>query len=107
MKIAYYEKKELTHYDNPGNDLPEEASGLLVSDTEAIHWSEPSNQYGNWENSLFPAFHNGERCWLMSSKWAPSFEYSGSGHHENIIQFEEGVKIFLENGVFDFPEAIV
>ncbi len=47
---------------------------------------------------------NGERCWLRRDSWQAAHGYSASGTSEYILSFEDGVKLFLERGVFEFRQ---
>jgi hypothetical protein len=106
IKPLYEEWKTLQ---NRGaiNPLPDEGveGTLLVGTKSVLKFESGHSQCGNDYCSLFPAFHNGERCWVRRDKWEPAQCYSASGTSEYIISFEEGVKLFIEHGVFEFPDA--
>lgn len=76
---------------------------LLVGEDAVLQFFSNQSTYGEDSVSIFPAFHNGERCWVKRQSWEPSYGYSASGTQETIISFEDGVKLFLERGVFEFP----
>jgi hypothetical protein len=84
---------------------PEEGvDGVLLVATEvALTFSANQNYYGEDAVYILPAFHNGDHCWIRREVWCPEFGYSASGTQEFIISFEEGVKLFLERGIFEFP----
>lgn len=76
---------------------------LLVGTASALSFEDNVTSYGEDATSIFPAFHNGERAWLRRDTWQPAYGYSASGTQESILSFEDGVKIFLKRGVFEFP----
>jgi hypothetical protein len=76
---------------------------LLVGERAVLSFEGHQSPYGEDVVSLFPAFHNGVRCWVRREEWSPAFGYSASGTSETLLSFEEGVKVFLERGVFAFP----
>jgi hypothetical protein len=82
----------------------EEVTGtLLVATHPALQYVADEGTYGHNFVSILPAFYNGERSWLKREEWEAAYGYSASGTSEEIISFEDGVKIFLEHGVFNFP----
>jgi len=58
---------------------------------------------GHDEVELYPAIHNGQRAWLQRRCWSAAVGYSAYGTEEFVIDFQAGVVIFLERGVFNFP----
>lgn len=78
---------------------------LLVGTQNVLHYEANHSLYGNDDVYIFPAFHNGVRCWLKRSNWEAAYGYSASGTDESIISFEEGVALFLKAEVFKFPEV--
>ncbi len=103
MTVQYIEYHELQ---NRGAVDPAESSEvdgvLLVGTQPSLTFEANYSQYGNDYIKIFPAFHNGERCWLQREEWSPAYGYSASGTQESLISFEEGVALFLERGVFEF-----
>jgi len=89
---------------DPSEPEPVEGS-LLVGTTPVLEFEDHSRapSYGYDAVDIFPAFHNGERCWLRRDSWQAAHGYSASGTSEYILSFEDGVKLFLERGVFAFP----
>jgi hypothetical protein len=89
---------------DPAPDEPVEGI-LLVGTKPALHFYGNQSSYGEDAISFFPAVHKGERCWIKREEWCPSEGYSASGTNEFIVPFEDGVKVFLEKGVFEFSSA--
>lgn len=87
---------------DPGPDEAVEGS-LLVGTEPAMEFVDNQSSYGCDNVSIFPAFHNGARCWVRREDWEPAFGHSASGTQEFILSFEDGVKLFLEHGMFEFP----
>lgn len=103
-KITYIEIESLQNRGavDPGPDT-EVAGSLLVGEQRALQFETAESQYGNDYVEIFPAFHDGQRAWLRRDTWRPAHGYSASGIQEKILSFEDGVKFFLERGVFEFP----
>ena len=77
---------------------------LLVSTRPVLTFIDNETQFGEDYIDIFAAFHNGSRCWLRRATWSPAPRYSGEGVEEEILSFEEGVRLFLEHGVFQFDQ---
>src|SRR2546430_16909299 len=102
--VNYVEYRELECRGAVDPGAPEEVEGTLLVATEAVlKFRDNQSSYGEDYVSILPAFHNGVRCWLRREEWCPAYGYSASGTQEEIISFEDGVKLFLERGVFEFP----
>jgi hypothetical protein len=86
---------------DPAPDEPVEGI-LLVGTKPALHFYGNESSYGEDSISIFPAIHDGKRCFVKREVWCPAGHYSASGTQEFIISFEAGVKIFLERGIFEF-----
>lgn len=104
MSVQYVEWRTLQTRGavDPGPDEEVEGS-LLVGTKSVISYTEGQCSYGEESVSIFPAFHDGKRCWVKRDVWCPAYGYSASGTQEYILPFEDGVKIFLAQGVFAFP----
>jgi len=107
MSIQYIEVRSL---ENRGAVDPAPSSevdgSLLVGVDLALGFDGNESQYGVDSVDIFPAFYRGERCWLRRETWQAAYGYSARGTQESVISFEEGVKIFLERGVFEFPVPV-
>ena len=90
------------------NSLPhiEVEGNLLVAELPIARWEESHNEYGHDRARLFPAWHDGGRAWLLRKDWIAAFGYCAEGAEEQILGFEEGVRLVLSLGLFDrlFPE---
>lgn len=86
------------------NDATEtEVNGtLLVGEKVALGYEEKPNREGQFYCSLRPAFSNGVRAWFLRKEWEAGHGYNASATFDVVITFEEGVRIFLERGVFAF-----
>lgn len=103
-QVQYVEYRDLECRGSIDPAQPEPVEGtLLVGTTSVLSFEDNVTQYGENASSIFPAFHNGERAWLRRDTWQPAYGYSASGTQESILSFEDGVKIFLKRGVFEFP----
>ncbi len=103
-KVQYIEYAEL-ECRGPVDPAPSrEVSGLLVGTEPVLKYYGNQSSYGEDYIKVFPAFYAGKRAWLRRLTWCPVYGYNASGVEEEIISFEEGVKLFLERGVFAFPE---
>jgi len=88
---------------DPGPDEKIEGT-LLVGEEPILHFYDNQSSYGEDSVYLFAAFHHGGRCWLKRAVWDAASGYSASGTQETIIDFEAGVKLLIERGVFSFPK---
>ena len=105
MSIVQYVEWQTLQNRGPVDPAPDEpVEGILLVGTKpAIHFYGNETRCGEDAISIFPAVHDGKRCFVKREEWCPSEDYSASGTQEFIVSFEEGVKIFLERGVFNFP----
>ena len=78
---------------------------LLCSTKPVLCFVEGQTSFGEDDVQVFAAFHNGEQCWLRRATWVPSSGYSAEGVEECILPFDEGVRLFLEQGVFALDEV--
>lgn len=78
---------------------------LLVGEKSILNFYDNQSSFGEDSVSIYPAIHDGKRCWLRCEDWQPAEGYSCYGlRSEFIISFEDGVRLFLERGVFEFPK---
>jgi len=105
MSVQYVEYRYLENRGAVDPAEPSDVEGtLLVGTQPALKFTANHSQYGEDYVSIFPAFHNGERSWLKRAEWSHAYGYSASGTQEDVLSFEDGVKLFVERGVFAFPE---
>ena len=103
MKIAYYEKSLLRIAGAVAQDEPDEVQGtLLVADINICEWTSDHSQYGCNYNYMYPAFHNGEKCFLITSEWEPAQGYCAEGTQDSIFSFEEGMEILLKQNAYEW-----
>jgi hypothetical protein len=69
----------------------------VVAEFEANH-----SHYGEDRVEVLPAWTAGDRAWLMRYCWLAADGYCASGTREEVVSFEEGVKILIEHGIFRF-----
>ena len=86
-----------------GPDLPVEGV-LLVGTKVVLQFETNHSQYGHDLCQIYPAYHDGKRCWLKELIWCPAEGHSAQGIVEYTIPYISGVEIFLEQGVFEFPK---
>lgn len=103
-QIQYVEYRTL-QVAGPVDQMPDEEleGSLLVGTKPVLEFEDHFSSNGEDSTSIYPAFHDGKRAWLRRDVWQPAYGYSASGTSEHILSFEDGVKIFLERGVFEFP----
>jgi hypothetical protein len=82
---------------------PEPVRGtLLVSQNCIANWEEDHSQFGFNEVGVFPAYHNGEKSFVVVSVWESSPGYCCSGlSAEKIITFVDGVELLLKHGAYE------
>jgi len=76
--------------------------GLLVGVEAVAEIPGPADRVGELSMKVYPALHNGVKCWL-TERWFKVFSGQGTDPWpgEEIISFEEGVKLLLERGAYD------
>jgi len=105
--VKYVEVRELQNRGAIDPAPSSEVEGtLLIGERPVLQFYGNQSSYGEDYISLFPVFHNGQRCWLRRCEWCPAEGYSASGTQDYIISFEDGIKLFLERGVFEFPQPV-
>lgn len=104
-QVTYIEYTSLRQSSNTEQIADAPIYGTCLVGTEPVLTFEANHSnFGYDDVSLFPAFHKGDRRWLKREEWNAAPGYSAYGTNETIIAFETGVKLFLEHGVFAFPE---
>ena len=79
----------------------EYVDGLLVDDAPTGRWEEGETQYGSDAVRVYPAYHCGKKCFLVERVWSPAMGYCASGTEEEIVSFDEGVKMLLVHGAYE------
>lgn len=103
MKMAFYEIKSLEHGWNNDVGKHEEVDGtLLVGEKCILRFYTEMSSMGSFYAKMYPAFYNGERSFFITETWKADNGYSAVCTQDKIITFEDGVKILIKNGVFNF-----
>lgn len=77
----------------PIPDVPVEGT-LLVGEHSVACWTGEAGHAGFDSVILYPAYYEGNRCFLMRKEWTPLKGYSGErGAEDSIISLEEGIKL--------------
>lgn len=79
-----------------------ECETFLRSEKSILCWQSGHERAGYDYNHLFAAWVNGKRAFLLRKIWHALAPYCADGTHESLLTFEEGVKLLVENGVYDF-----
>lgn len=91
----------------PIEGMPDrEVDGVLFSaDQSILDWEGAHKDAGHDQFTLWPAYHNGAQCWILSRRWVAAHGYSAWGTQTDIIPLEEGIAILVDRGVFRLPEV--
>lgn len=81
------------------NDEPVDGS-LLVGENHILDFVDNESEYGHDSCLLYPAFHNGTKCWLLYCNWSASGNYCASGSQEEILDYQTGVNILVDEEFF-------
>lgn len=102
--IKYIEIKTLACRGAVDSEPDEGVDGILLIAEKSISIeSSGHTQYGYDRRFITPAIYNGKRAWVRRNVWQPARGYCASGTSESILNFEDGVKLLIENGYFSFP----
>jgi hypothetical protein len=82
----------------------DEGETLLIGEKCICKWEETIDDRGGYNHFIFPAFYNGKKSFLQRRRWWAGEGYSSGndGKHEEIIKFEDGVKLLLEHGAYEW-----
>jgi len=80
----------------------EECEMFLRSETSVLRWESGHSRAGYDVNDLFPAWIGGKRGFMLRRMWWALSPYSAEGTQDVLLSFEQGVKILIEQGVYDF-----
>lgn len=98
--MKYTQKTTITVDQNPNGSYEVEVEkSLLVSDT-IYSWDADHSRYGYNSYDIRPCFHGGEKAFLLEWSWCPAPGYSAQGEGEEILTFENGVKLLIEHGAY-------
>ena len=62
--MTFKEKKEL----KIGYKRKEEVDGILFVEERSVHSYKEDDPHGGSKFALYPAIHNGEKCWLLEER---------------------------------------
>lgn len=101
--INYNIQRTLIVDDKPNGFHEEEVVGnLLVADFILYSYCCNQSKYGEEHIEIIPCFWNGGKAFLKHWTWFPQGQYSAEGEGEEILSFEDGVKLLLEQGAFEW-----
>jgi hypothetical protein len=100
LKYTHYRVLSTRGPIESGPDIDVDGVLLVADDSPALVFTTRHSDLGHDRVEIYPAFHNGDQSWLRRCTWMPGFGYSASGTQESILPFEDGLRIFLERGVF-------
>lgn len=99
-----YSVKDSLATRGPIDQLDERATGgsLLIGESAVAQWEAVGNGVGHDEIALFPAYHCGEKAWVLRKVWISRPGYSCTGlTAESILCFREGVDLLLGRDAFE------
>lgn len=105
MARPFFERTTLKRRSAVDPAPDEYINGLLVDDEPIGRWEEGQCQYGSDAVRVYPAYHCGKKVFLLERVWCPSMGYCVSGTEEEIISFEDGVKMLLAHGAYENMRA--
>ena len=103
MSILYIEHTVILNRGAVDDAAPSDIEGTLLVGTEPVLTYEINSSYGYDIISIYPAVRDGIRSFLKRAIWQPAYGYSAQGTQDEILNIDEGVRLFLEQGVFEFP----
>jgi len=80
-----------------------EVATFLCAEYSVLKYKDRLSRAGHDMVSLFPAWVEGKRAFMLRRDWCAGHGYTADGVHDTIITFEEGVKLLVEHGVYNFP----
>ena len=103
--FQYKHKTELLQRGHNEGEESITVGQLLISKFPAITFEEvgcvdpihdPTGYRGYDICRLYPAYSNGRKAWILEKSWIASHGHSAWGSIEQILSFEDGLKIFNE-----------
>ncbi len=73
---------------------------LLVGEERVGTYLDRVSSCGHDFVEVFPAYHRGEKAWLLTATWEAAQGYSASGIQDTVVSFEEGCRLLLTHGAF-------
>lgn len=78
-----------------------EVEGVLLStENPVLAFDAGHRDTGHDHCELWPAFHNGAQCWILTRDWRAASGYSAWGVASSILPLEEGIRILIDRSVF-------
>jgi hypothetical protein len=102
MEIRFIEQSTLKTRSGVSSEPDIEVKTFLRSDVSVLRWESGHNVAGYDVNNLFPAWVKGKRAFMLRRSWRALSPYNAEGTQEDLLTFKEGVKILIEQGVYDF-----
>jgi hypothetical protein len=86
------------------NPLPdrEVQGGPLFVGKSVARFDGDRRSVGHDRITVYPACLAGEWCWLIHRRWCPARGYCASGELDEILSFEDGIRLMVEHGVFSW-----
>jgi hypothetical protein len=84
-------------------DADTEVPTFLCAEYSVLQWEDRHSRAGKDKVGLFPAWVEGKRAFMIRRNWCAGHGYTADGIHDTLITFEEGVKLLVEHGVYNFP----
>ena len=101
-QLRFIEQNTLKTRSGVSSEPDVEIKTFQRSETSVLRWESGHNVAGYDCNNLFPAWVKGKRAFLLRRVWRALSPYNADGTQEDLLTFEQGVKILIEQGVYDF-----
>ena len=102
-EIVYIEETVLAQRGPVEPSESVEVPTFLRAKSSVAVWTEGHTDFGCDQVFVFPAWVQGRRAWLIQKQWCAAHGYCACGTSESIVGFEEGAKLLLDHGMFNFP----
>jgi hypothetical protein len=99
--MTYTERNTLMRRGAVDQEPDVEVNTFLLGDRSIANFEEGHGRYGCDWVGIIPAWVEGSRAFLIQQTRSPAAGYNAEGTEETIISFEEGVRLFLEKGLFE------
>lgn len=101
-EIKYVVKETIQLNVFPNGSKYEPINSLLVGELNIYEWDTPQDGSGREEYKLYPAYYKGEKAWVLWKRRNSIANYIGEGEGEEILSFEDGVKLLIKNGAYEW-----
>ena len=99
--MKFKEKNFLLQKDSNDQGEDQEVETFLVGEESIADWTQGQCHYGSDYCRIYPAWVEGKRAWLLEMNWQPARGYCARGTSEEIIDFDEGITLIIDRGLFD------